>query len=99
LVYIAIFYIVEVKNRSETAWDHESDKKTELLPCKVRRIHMKYVIAFDVSMGKSYMVIYNALKNCVFEGEINHYRTDFEVLKEKIDELSQRLWGTARDNI
>ncbi|PFD89933.1 IS110 family transposase, partial [Bacillus cereus] len=26
---------------------------------------MKHVIAFDVSMGKSYMVIYNAQKQCV----------------------------------
>ncbi|MFZ0446285.1 MAG: hypothetical protein WAM95_16945 [Bacillus sp. (in: firmicutes)] len=24
---------------------------------------MKHVIAFDVSMGKSYLVVYNALKN------------------------------------
>lgn len=26
-----------------------------------RRVNMKHVIAFDVSMGKSYMVIYNTL--------------------------------------
>ncbi|MED4122360.1 IS110 family transposase [Niallia taxi] len=50
---------------------------------------MKHVIAFDVSMGKSYMVIYNALKHCVFEGEINHYRTEFEELKKKIDDLTE----------
>ncbi|MBJ8113854.1 IS110 family transposase, partial [Bacillus cereus group sp. N6] len=25
---------------------------------------------FDISMGKSYMVIYNAQKQCVFEGNI-----------------------------
>ncbi|MBJ8113681.1 IS110 family transposase, partial [Bacillus cereus group sp. N6] len=31
---------------------------------------MKHVIAFDISMGKSYMVIYNAQKQCVFEGNI-----------------------------
>ena len=50
---------------------------------------MKHFIAFDVSMGKSYMVIYNALKHSVFEGEINHYRTEFEELKKKIDDLTE----------
>lgn len=30
---------------------------------------MKHVIAFNISMGKSYMVIYNAQKQCVFESE------------------------------
>ncbi|WNS78608.1 IS110 family transposase [Domibacillus sp. DTU_2020_1001157_1_SI_ALB_TIR_016] len=50
---------------------------------------MKHVIAFDVSMGKSYMVIYNELKHCMFEGEINHFRTEFEELKKKIDELTE----------
>jgi transposase len=50
---------------------------------------MKHVIAFDVSMGKSYMVIYNALKKCIFEGEIKHSRPDLEELKEKIKELKE----------
>ncbi|MET3297770.1 hypothetical protein A6283_26275 [Bacillus wiedmannii] len=31
---------------------------------------MRHVIAFDISMGKSYMVIYNAQKQCIFEKEI-----------------------------
>ncbi len=35
---------------------------------------MKHVIAFDVSMGKSYMVVYNALKKCELEKEIEHTR-------------------------
>ena len=30
---------------------------------------MQSVIAFDVSMGKSYMVIYNAARSCIFEGK------------------------------
>ncbi|MDQ0258100.1 hypothetical protein J2S74_005565 [Evansella vedderi] len=31
---------------------------------------MKHVKAFDVSMGKSTMVIYNHYKKCEYEGEI-----------------------------
>ncbi|GAE48046.1 mobile element protein [Mesobacillus boroniphilus JCM 21738] len=50
---------------------------------------MKHVIAFDVSMGKSYMVIYSALKKCIFEGEINHSRPDFISLKHRIEELTE----------
>ncbi|MCP3765084.1 IS110 family transposase, partial [Domibacillus sp. A3M-37] len=46
---------------------------------------MKHIIAFDVSMGKSYMVIYNAAKKCIFEGEIRHSRPDFEELQKRID--------------
>lgn len=49
---------------------------------------MKHVIAFDVSMGKSYMVIYNAQKQCVFESEIKHSKPDFEKLQEKIHKLT-----------
>lgn len=50
---------------------------------------MKHVIAFDVSMGKSYMVIYNTLKKCMYEGEIKHSRPDFEKLKERIDKIAE----------
>lgn len=49
---------------------------------------MKHVIAFDVSMDKSYMVIYNAQKQCVFESEIKHFKPDFEKLQEKIHKLT-----------
>ena len=42
---------------------------------------MKHVIAFDVSMGKSYMVVYNALKKCELEKEIAHTRPAFIELK------------------
>lgn len=49
---------------------------------------MKHVIAFDVSMGKSYMVIYNVQKQCVFECEIKHTKPDFKKLQEKIHKLT-----------
>jgi transposase len=48
---------------------------------------MNHVIAFDVSMGKSFMVIYTPFKQCVFEGEINHKRLDLDKVKEKVDQL------------
>lgn len=48
---------------------------------------MKHVIAFDVSMGKSYMVVYNALKKCELEKEIEHNRPEFAELKLLIDNL------------
>ena len=51
---------------------------------------MKHVIAFDISMGKSYMVIYNAQKQCVFESEIKHSKPEFEKLQEKIHELTDK---------
>ncbi|MEI4605928.1 IS110 family transposase [Bacillus cereus] len=49
---------------------------------------MKHVIAFDVSMGKSYMVIYNAQKQCILEIEIKHSKPEFEKLQNKINELT-----------
>ncbi|MFP3668377.1 IS110 family transposase [Priestia sp. SIMBA_032] len=48
---------------------------------------MKHAIAFDVSMSKSYVVIYNGLKKCIFEGEIKHTKPEFEKLRERINEL------------
>ncbi|MBG9612202.1 transposase, partial [Bacillus cereus] len=33
---------------------------------------MNHVIAFDISMGKSYIVIYNAHKQYIFEQELEH---------------------------
>ncbi|MET1176863.1 IS110 family transposase [Peribacillus simplex] len=48
---------------------------------------MKHVIAFDVSMGKSYMVIYYGLKKCIYEAEIKHTKPEFEKLRARIDEL------------
>jgi transposase len=52
-----------------------------------RRQNMKHVIAFDVSMGKSYMVVYNALKKCELEKEIEHTRPEFTKLKLLIDDI------------
>ena len=51
---------------------------------------MKHVIAFDISIGKSYMVIYNAQKQCVFESEIKHSKPEFKKLQEKIHELTDK---------
>ncbi len=48
---------------------------------------MKHVIAFDVSMGKSYMVVYNALEKCSLEKEIMHTRPAFEELSVLIEDL------------
>ncbi|MHA4413991.1 IS110 family transposase, partial [Bacillus cereus] len=51
---------------------------------------MRHVIAFDISMGKSYMVIYNAQKQCIFEKEIKHSKFEFEKLQNKIQELTNQ---------
>ncbi|RTR31470.1 IS110 family transposase [Robertmurraya yapensis] len=48
---------------------------------------MKHIISFDVSMGKSYMVIYNSFKECVYEGEFNHTKTGFAEVKLRIDQI------------
>ncbi|SCC22550.1 Transposase [Fictibacillus enclensis] len=48
------------------------------------------IIAFDVSMGKSYMVIYNTSRCCVFEGEILHNKIHFEKLYQRIVALVQQ---------
>lgn len=50
---------------------------------------MPSVIAFDVSMGKSYMVIYNADRFCIFEGEILHKRFGFERLYDQMRALTR----------
>lgn len=54
---------------------------------------MNHVIAFDVSMGKSYMVVYNALKKCETEKEIQHNRQELFELKKLIEELTDS-YGT-----
>ncbi len=55
---------------------------------------MKHVLAFDVSMGKSTMVIYNHYKKCEFEGEIYHNKSSFKALNDKICEMT-KLDGQA----
>ena len=49
---------------------------------------MKHVIAFDVSMGKSTMVIYNEECQCQYEGEVIHNLSSFQELGEIIEELT-----------
>lgn len=51
---------------------------------------MQSEIAFDVSMGKSYMVIYNAARSCIFEGEILHNHPHFEQLYKQIMDIVQK---------
>lgn len=48
---------------------------------------MQHIIAFYVCVGKSYMVIYNTQKQCIFESEINHSKPNFEELRKRIDQL------------
>lgn len=52
---------------------------------------MRHVIAFDISMGKSYMVIYNAQKQCIFEKEIKHSKSEFEELQKRYMSLPMKL--------
>jgi transposase len=51
---------------------------------------MKHVIAFDVSMGKSTMVIYDRYQRCQYEGELEHTVSGFKSLKEQIDSLRKQ---------
>ena len=53
---------------------------------------MKHVVAFDVSMGKSTMVIYDRYRQCEYEGEITHNRYSFEKLNETLISLTQKDW-------
>ena len=50
---------------------------------------IKHVVAFDVSMGKSMMVIYNQQRKCILEKEIKHSRSSFEHLHQLLQELLQ----------
>ena len=50
---------------------------------------MKHVIALDVSKGKSTIAIYDGYRQCEFEGEIAHTRTDFEELHKRMKEIEQ----------
>lgn len=49
---------------------------------------MKHVVAFDVSMGKSMMTVYNRYKRCEYEGEIEHKRSSFQLLYERLHQLT-----------
>ncbi|MFB5285442.1 IS110 family transposase [Peribacillus sp. Hz7] len=48
---------------------------------------MKHVVALDVSMGKSTVVIYNANRKCEYEGEFEHTRPAFEAFKKSLIKL------------
>jgi len=48
---------------------------------------MRHVVAFDVSIGKSTMAIYNRYRKCESEGEIKHTYSAFEVLNETLQSL------------
>ena len=48
------------------------------------------VIAFDVRMGKSTMVIYDKYQRCVYEGELEHTVAGFGSLKERIEDVSEQ---------
>ncbi|MFB8491308.1 IS110 family transposase [Enterococcus durans] len=50
---------------------------------------MMYVLALDVSMGKSYVVIYHE-NTCLFEQEILHDKTHFNALLQEIYALPER---------
>lgn len=50
--------------------------------------NMKHVVAFDVSKGKSTMTIYDGYKQCEYEGEIKHTRSDFQALHERLHQLT-----------
>ncbi|SDY10476.1 snoRNA binding domain-containing protein, fibrillarin [Evansella caseinilytica] len=51
---------------------------------------MKHVVALDVSMGKSTMVIYNQYRQCEVEKEIDHHRPSFEQLHELLQALAHQ---------
>ncbi|WP_430534895.1 transposase, partial [Listeria rocourtiae] len=50
---------------------------------------MQTIIAFDVSMGKSYMVIYQD-GQCTEEREIQHNKEDFQTLSASIQSFFVR---------
>lgn len=53
---------------------------------------MSYVMAFDVSMGKSAVVIYDDNQQCHYEGEVEHTTVGSRSLKEQIN-LVRKLDG------
>lgn len=55
---------------------------------------MGYVIAFDVSMSKSTMVIYDQHQHCQYEGALEHTVSGFQWLKERIDLIKEQVGQT-----
>src|SRR5699024_3464908 len=46
---------------------------------------MRSVVAFDVSKGHSYMVVYDNQKHCIFEKDIKHCLSSFEEVRHQIE--------------
>ncbi|TAA65644.1 IS110 family RNA-guided transposase [Planococcus salinarum] len=51
---------------------------------------MNFVIAFDVSMGKSNLVVYDHNHHCHFEGELEHTQAGFRALKQRINAIQEQ---------
>ena len=49
---------------------------------------VEHVVALDVSMGKSALVVYNRNKVCEYEGELEHTRFAFETLHKRLQVLT-----------
>lgn len=56
---------------------------------------MKQVIAFDVSMGRSYMVVYSALRGCELEEKVMLFIRQFENTLSTYDMTARQL--TAKE--
>lgn len=52
---------------------------------------MRYVIAFDVSMGKSSFVVYDHFQRCQYEGEMEHTQDAFRALHDRIQTLKKQM--------
>lgn len=55
---------------------------------------MNYVVAFDISMGKSYMVIYDESESCVFQEWVSHSMDSFMYLRELFNSYSNNESST-----
>lgn len=51
---------------------------------------MRHVLAFDVSMGKSSLVVYDPQQRCLYEGEMEHTQAGFCALHERIGSLREQ---------
>jgi len=50
---------------------------------------MEHVVAFDVSMGKSTIVVYDRFQRCQYEGEIEHTLSGFHDLEAQLESLTK----------
>lgn len=51
---------------------------------------MRYVMAFDVSMEKSSLVVYDPDQRCQYEGELAHTQAGFQALQTQIHALQEQ---------